>query len=244
VVPIDAVYANVPFRSGEESTFNVSYLGFPVGYAWIRVMPAVAMNGSNYRVFTAEGKTGDWYRYAFVAHDQVQSIASPVDFAIHRFYLQQTEGSLFGPKIDQEKWFDFKHADCLVSEILQMSGQEKKASEFVLEAGATDVLSAVLNLRSKSFKLGKVERVLVYTSEKNWWLEAEPIVYETVQVPAGKFAAVKIKLQTFIGDELQQKGDVHIWIATDHPSHPLVKVEGEIKIGSVKMYLSKFSVGI
>ena len=60
---------------------------------------------------------------------------------------------------------------------------------------------------------------------------------------AGTFDAVKLDLQTFIGKELQQKGDVSMWIAQKHPSRPLVKITGRIKIGHVSIELSELEVG-
>jgi hypothetical protein len=90
---------------------------------------------------------------------------------------------------------------------------------------------------------GKTERYLVYTSEKNWFLEATPMGDEDVVVPAGTFKATKVKLRTFIGKELQQKGDVFVWIAKDK-NRTLVQVQGEIKIGSVYMRLSKYTPGM
>jgi 3'-phosphoadenosine 5'-phosphosulfate (PAPS) 3'-phosphatase len=81
--------------------------------------------------------------------------------------------------------------------------------------GAVDVIGATLKLRTFNYVPGKAERFLVYTSEKNWFLEAHPVGIEDVSVPAGTFKAMKVRLQTFIGKEMQQKGDVFVWIADD-----------------------------
>ena len=62
-------------------------------------------------------------------------------------------------------------------------------------------------------------------------------------MPAGTFKAVKLKLQTFIGKDLQQKGDVWAWIAAEHPGRPLVQIQGEIKIGSVWIKLHRLKTG-
>lgn len=242
-VSLADTYRGSPFAMGELSTFDVFYLGVKVGHAWIRVDQPVQVDGSYYRVFSAEAKTGDWYRYAFVAHDSVESISNPNDFSIRKFYLRQDEGTLFGRRFEREKWLDFRHKQCVVSEVVQRAGKERSTEEFFLQPGASDVLGAVFRLRTKAYRLGVVERILVYTDEKNWWLDAEPVKFETVAVPGGSFPAVKLRLQTYIGAELQQKGEMHVWIATDHPARPLVKVEGHIKIGSVKMIMTNFSSG-
>ncbi len=98
-------------------------------------------------------------------------------------------------------------------------------------------------MRTIKLEVGKPVRAPVYTSEKNWWLEVSPLKIEKIKVPAGTFKAMKVQLQTFIGKEMQQKGDVFAWIAVDHPARPIVQIEGEIKIGSVWLKLQKLKPG-
>ena len=91
---------------------------------------------------------------------------------------------------------------------MEAEAPDDEENDFDLEYGAVDALGAVFLLRTKNYKLGKIERFMVYTSEKNWWLEAKPVAFEKVKVPAGTFDTVKLSLKTYIGRELQQKGDV------------------------------------
>jgi hypothetical protein len=46
-----------------------------------------------------------------------------------------------------------------------------------------------------------------------------------------------------VGKDLEQKGPIHVWIAEDHPSRPLVKVDGTVKIGWMELVLEKFVEG-
>ena len=62
-------------------------------------------------------------------------------------------------------------------------------------------------------------------------------------LPGDSIDTVKLKLQTFIGKELQQKGDVYAWIATGTPERQLVQIQGDIKLGSVWIKLHKFQPG-
>ena len=118
-----------------------------------------------------------------------------------------------------------------------------KNESYYLSPGAIDALGASFKLQL-DYKIGRKERILVYTSEKNWWLEILPEKIEEVEVKAGKFEAVKIRLKSYLGKQLQQKGKLTAWVATKkHPSRPLVKVEGELKFGNAYMELSKFTPG-
>ena len=66
---------------------------------------------------------------------------------------------------------------------------------------------------------------------------------EMSKKPDGTYDTVKLKLTTFIGKELQQKGDIWAWVATNTPEKQLIQVQGEIKIGSVFVKLHKYVPG-
>ncbi len=237
------VYADVPFKPGEKAVYEVFYLGALVGYGTLSVRSPIKLKGVYQRSFHAEAQTGDWYSAIFVAKDKIQAIVRP-DYAVTKVYTKQDEGALFGSRFIQDKWLDYDHDNCEVSVRVKKVGKPEKNEKYFLQYGAQDALSAAYRLRTFAYKLGVVEKFLVYTSEKNWWLEAKPIAIETIKVPGGTFEAHKLKLQTYLGQDLQQKGDVYVWIATSkHPGRPMVKVSGEIKIGSVDIILKSFKGG-
>lgn len=237
------VYATTPFKAGEESVYELTWAGLKAGYGTIEVRPPRKHNNVWHRVFHAQASTGDWFKAIFVAKEELEAISRPWDFGISKFYMDQNEGKLFSRPFVQKKWLDFDHDNCKVSERIVTPGKEDKQVSFDLSYGANDALGVIFNLRTRAFKMGQKERILVYTSEKNWYLEAEPVAFEKVTVPAGTFDAVKLKLQTYIGKDLQQKGDVHAWVATDTPDRQLVQIQGEIKIGSVWIKLHKYKNG-
>jgi hypothetical protein len=237
------VYAETPFKAGEEAVYELTWAGLKAGYGTIDVRPPRKHNNVWHRVFHAHASTGDWFKAIFVAKEELEAISRPWDFGISRFYMDQNEGKLFSRPFVQKKWLDFDHDNCKVSERVAVPGKDEQTATFDLSYGANDSLGVIFNLRTRTFKTGQKERVLVYTSEKNWYLEAEPVAFEKVTVPAGTFDAVKLKLQTYIGKDLQQKGDVYAWIATDTPDKQLVQIQGEIKIGSVWIKLHKYKNG-
>lgn len=235
------VYSKMPFGDGEISKYEVKYFGAKVGYGTIEVQKPIREGGRWQRVFAVEGKTGDWYKLIFVAHDKINAISRPWDFGVSKFYIEQDEGKMFGSRFQRKKWLEFDHSTCKVSERVQESGAKETTDSHDLEYGAIDAVSVIFKLRTFDFVVGKKETARVYTDGKNWSLEANPIAFEMVEVPAGKFETVKLKLQTYLGRELQQKGDVHVWIDRKTPQRPMVKVQGEIKIGSVIMMLAEFT---
>jgi len=237
------VYANTPFKSGEEAVYELTWAGLKAGYGTLDVRPPRKHNDVWHRVFHAAASTGDWFKAFFIAKEEIESLSRPWDFGVSKFYMDQNEGKLFSRAFVQKKWLDFDHENCKVNERTAQQGKAEKTGTFDLSYGANDALGVLYNLRTKTYKLGQKERVLVYTSEKNWFLEAEPVAFEKVSVPAGEFQAVKLKLQTFIGKDLQQKGEVYAWIGIDTADKPLVQIQGEIKIGSIWIKLHKYKNG-
>lgn len=235
-------YKDTPFKAGEVSEYAISWMGMLAGYGTIEVQTPQKIDGIWHRAYHVEGRTGDWFKGIYVANDQASALTRPWDWGVTKFYIEQQEGKFLGKSFSMKKWLDFNHDRCKVNEKSEQPGKPTQVVERDVQYGAVDVIGATLKLRTFNYVPGKAERFLVYTSEKNWFLEASPIGNEDVTVPAGTFKAMKVKLQTFIGKEMQQKGDVYVWIAND-PQRTLVQVQGEIKIGSVYMRLSKYIPG-
>lgn len=236
-------YRNVPFKAGEVSEYAVSWMGMLAGYGSIEIQAPQKVDGIWHRSYRMVGRTGDWFKGIYVANDSASALVRPWDDGVRKFYIEQRGGKFLGKSFALKKWLDFNHERCKVMEKEEHSDKGASSAERDVQHGAIDAIGATLKLRTFNYVPGKTERFLVYTSEKNWFLEATPTGFEDVVVPAGTFKAMKVKLRTFIGKELQQKGEVFVWIANDK-NRTLVQVQGEIKIGSVFMRLSKYTPGM
>lgn len=237
------VYKDVPFKAGESATYEITWAGMKAGFGTLDVKSPRKHGDLWSRVFHVDAATGDWFKGVFVAKYEMEAISRPSDFGVSKFYMSQNEGKLFAKSLAVKKWLDFDHANCKVTERIEEVGKDEKKQTFDLAYGANDALGVIYQLRTREYKIGEKQRALVYTSEKNWWLDAEPVAMEKVTVPAGTFDTVKLRLHTFIGKELQQKGEVYAWVATKTPEHQLVQIQGEIKIGSVWVKLHKYKAG-
>jgi hypothetical protein len=237
------VYKATPFKSGERAVYEVTWAGLKAGDAVMEVRPPRKHHNLWHRVFHMEAQTGDWFKAVFVARDIAEAVSQPWDFGVAHFYMEQDEGKMFGKRFQQKKWLEFDHDKCVVTERISDPGKPERKNSFELLPGANDSMGVVFNLRTQQYYLGKKIQLLVYTSEKNWWLEANPVAFEMIETAAGTFKTVKLKLQTYIGKDLQQKGDVWAWIAVDHPARPMVQIQGEIKIGSIWIKLKEFQPG-
>ena len=238
----EKVYQSMPFYSGEEAKYSVDYMGVSVGSGKLNVHPPIFYKKNWFNFFTVTAETDTWYESFFRAKDYAKAYSQASDFAVLFFHLEQDEESLFGKPFKKKKSLEFLTERCQVEESI-LTNEKKESRSRKLKPGAIDALSAIYKLRTLSYKLNKTERFLVYTSEKNWWLEATPEALEDLEVPAGKYRAWKLKLQTYLGKDLQQKGDVYVWIAKSSPNRPLIRVDGNIKIGTVRLEMTSFTPG-
>ena len=238
-----SVYQETPFRGGEKTTYELSYAGMRAGYADIEAKSPAKHEGIWHRIFSIDAKTGDWFRSIFYGKDQAISYSRPWDFGVSKFYIEQFEEPIFKKPYISKKWLDFNHKDCLVGEKTWDPAKGEQLSRHGLVRGAMDALGAIFYLRTLTYKVGERRRALIYTSEKNWWLEADPVAFETVKTPIGDFDAVKLKLRTYLGQVMQQKGDIFIWIATGTRERQMLQIQGEIKIGSVWARMINYQPG-
>jgi hypothetical protein len=239
------VYKGMPFAKEEFHKLNVSYLGLNAGYIELRVLEPLSYNEQWLMGFDSLVKTGDWYEKIFKARDQGIGYAFPELFTPYQFRMMQNNVPLIGKKYTEDKLISFDTTTCAVKEEYRdEAGKITKTVQAPLDFDAVDILSALYKIRTMDFVNNKEARIKVYTSEKNWWLIATREDFVRLTVPAGKFDAVRLKLQTYLGKELQQKGNVRIWIAMVHPNRPLLKIEAEIKIGSFIAVLQTFTPGL
>ncbi len=253
-------YKGLPFQPGEEIRYVLKYgaLKVHVGYGYLRVQAPIKQtiktlgaDGKSFeesrwhRVFAAEAYTGDWYKYIFAGHDSLQSFSRPWDSGVTKFYINQNEEKPFVRRFHAEKWLDFDHSNCVVKQrFLDHKKGAEKLSESFIDPASVDAMTAAYKLRTYNYELNRTERFLVYTSEKNWWLEATPTAIEDTVTAIGKNKAYKLTVKTYLGKELQQKGNLYIWVAADIPQHPILKIQGEVTFGSIYMEIDRYTAGI
>ena len=186
------VYEGQPFYPGEVASYEVHYFGVLVGYGHLEVRNPLKFGNKWHRHFVAHASTGDWYRAIFVAKVYAMAYSNPLDYAIKKFYIKQDEGKMFSKRFIQEKWLTFNHENCEVSETIKKPEKPLKIEKAELSPGAIDALGVIYKIRTLDFEIGKLEKLLVYSSQKNWWLEAKPVSLDQIEVPAGKFKAFKL----------------------------------------------------
>ncbi len=259
-LPRSDTYKGLPYQPGEEVRYVLKYgaLKVHVGYGYLRVQAPVkqqfatmmpdgktAQESRWHQVYSGEAYTGDWYKYIFAGHDSLQAFVRPWDGSVSKFYISQNEEKPFVRRYHAEKWLEFDHSVCLAKQkTVDHKKKREKFSEAYVDPQSIDAMSAAYKLRTFDYTIGKTERFMVFTSDKNWWLEATPTALEDVVTPIGSHKAYKLTVKTYLGKELQQKGNLYIWVAKDHPQRPILKIQGEVTFGSIYMEIDRFTAGV
>jgi hypothetical protein len=150
---------------------------------------------------------------------------------------------MFDEPRNSQKYLRFRASACEAEETKKRPKRKDRIQKVFFFNQSLDAMSAGFKIRTIDFEIGKKVRLPVFTSRKNWWLELEPVKEEVIKTGIGRLKTMKIKMQTYLGQELQQKGEAHVWIATEHPQRPIAKVAGKVVLGSIKMRLKKFTSG-
>ena len=242
-VPAAQVYRGLPYSPGEREEYAVSYMGLPTGYARLEVRPPTLWEGLWHQVYEADVRTGKWYRMIFVGHDSILAYSRPAAGAASHYFMEQDEGRMLGKRTHRHTEVHFDQGKCTATETIQEPDKAPQVEQMEVDSGVMDTLSATFRLRTFDYQPGESVRLPVYSSHKSWWLEAEALAREEIEVPAGVFSTIKLRLHTYLGDALQQKGDLQVWIAVDRPERPMVQVDAEVRIGSLQLKLIHFQPG-
>ena len=241
------VYASSPYKQGEVSEYKVYYGLIYVGNGHVKVNPPFKFKNNWRQVFDAEGKTGSWYSFVFSGHDRMRVISSADRGLALWAYVDQNEQPIGAKPYIKQKTMMFDPIECKVETKSFRDNDKSKLKTKVnsYDPSASDTLSAVFTMRNKrDFKMDQTITFPVFSSGKSWNLEATPVGYEKVYVKGlGHQRCLKLKIQTYIGSHLQQKGSMFAWISEDHPSRPLVKATGDLRIGKISVELTKFKAG-
>lgn len=242
-VALPDVYRGMPFQPGERASYKVRYMGVSAGFGELEVAPPANNGGSWYRAFRAQARTGNWYRGLYAGHGSVLALSRPWDFSAFGYWFEQDGRPMLSKRWSKQKVLKFEHDACKVAEYTTRPGEPQETEEVALSYGAKDILSVIYFLRTKDYVIGRVERTQIYVSGKNLWLEVEPTGVETLEVPAGTFEALKLKLQAYFEGKPVRKTRVDLWIPQSHPQRPIVRVDARIKVGHLILELTEFIPG-
>jgi len=216
----------LPFRVGEELTYHATFARLPAGTARMRVEGVDTVRGrpAFHLVFTLDGGI-----IGFRVHDRYDSWIDTVTLSALRYRQQISEG---------------RYHRNTTYEIFPELAKYQKDSD-TLRASVDDPLddgSFIYAVRVAGIKLGEIR-----TFDRYFIADRNPVTltgvkYDTVEVDAGSFLALRVHPTIKARGIFSEGGDAQIWI-TEDPLRIPVKVATKFSKFSLVLSLESMKLG-
>jgi hypothetical protein len=230
-----SAFAGDAFGPGEQSTYQVSYLGVQAGTAKITVgapmqqwgkpvMPIVAVAKSDLSLYPIKDRFISYWDAA-----QQKSIGS-------EFYADENNKR-------RRQRIRFSAPDNTAAQVFkQKEGEGPSEDTHELQAGSVDLAAASFAVRNRAFKPGDVYELPVFTGTKQFVLKVKVEDRVKLQTPLGQRDVFRTRCKTDFSGKLASKKDITVFFSADD-AHVPVRVEAEFLLGTVVAELTDYKAG-
>lgn len=224
------VAAEAPFGPGEQMELAIDFLRIPTGQARITVgrpegslWPVVMQARTDGIAAVAD------VRQHFVAYwDPAAGVTRGYDLAAVELRYRHQDRARY----DREKG----KAQVVVQ------GKSRTERSVDIPADVHDLASVFLWLRSQPLHDGDRHELPLFSSDRVFTLVAEVVGREAVEVPAGRFDAVKVRIGTAFEGQFRTNRDSQLWFSDD-ARHVLVQASADFVLGSLTARLVRYTPG-
>lgn len=222
------------FGPGEQSTFEVSYLGVPTGVAVITVGLKMQQFGKDVWPLVATAQTDlDLYP----VHDRFVS------------YWDYTAGKNLGSEFvaDENKKrrrerFKYDRAQNKIFATKQAGGKAEAAITYDVPDGTVDLCAAAFIVRNRSLKVGDQIKLPIFTGTITYVMDAKVLSKEKLPTPMGEKDCLKVSFTAEWSGGLATRRALTLWF-TDDEVHLPVRFEADLMLGSVVAELKTYYPG-
>lgn len=233
-----AFAADAPIRSafgpGEQSTFEVSYLGVPTGVAVITVGLKMQQFGKDVWPLVATAETDlDIYP----VHDR---FVSYWDFTANR-----NLGSDFVAdenKKRRRERFRYDRAQNKVFATKQSQGKPEASMSYDVPEGVVDLCAAAFAVRNRKLAVGDQIQLPIFTGMITYVMDAKVLAREKLPTPMGERDALKVSFTAEWSGGLATRRALTLWF-TDDAIHLPVRFEADLVLGTVVAVLKTYFPG-
>jgi hypothetical protein len=226
----------VPFKTGELLTYDVSYSTYvTAGTVTMNVQAKRPSFNSIAYYVVAEARPTPIMSKLYTLYYKADVLMDVYTLLPQRAGVYSEEGQRHQMKVTV---FDDGARKATFENVTAKSGRR----EFPVPSFTQDALSAVYVIRALPLKLGAKETIPVSTGGRVYRAQVSVAGTELLQTPAGPFQALHLRTSLF--DETNQPSGrpIHMWIS-DTPSRVPVKLQSELRVGSVNLTLREVRLG-
>ncbi len=225
-----AAAGEAPFRPGEQIDLSIDFLRIPTGRARITVG-------------RPEGRL-----WPVVLQARTDGIARLADVRQHFVAYWDPEAELtrgydlsaveLGYRHDDRARYDREQGKAKV--VVRGKSLTEKIHD--IPADVHDLASAFLWLRLQPLRDGDHHELPLFSSNRVFTLVADVQARETVEVPAGRFEAVRVRIRTAFEGQFKTNRDSLLWFSDD-PRRVLVQASADFVLGSLVARLESYTPG-
>ncbi len=222
------------FGPGEQSTFDVSYLGLPTGVATITVGLRMQVQGKDVWPLVCTAQTDlDIYpvKDRFVSYWDFTT-GMNVGSEFHADENKKRRREKFRYDREAKKIFATKQA----------GGKPEVEITYDAPDGVVDLAAAAFQVRNRALKPSEEITVSIFTGVITYQMKAKVEGREKLTTPMGEKDCVKVSFTADWSGMLTPKRALTMWF-TDDAFHVPVRFSAELMLGSVVAELKSFYPG-
>lgn len=214
LTPISLQKPSNQITVGEKVSYEVSWMGVPVGIGELEVREKTVLDGREVFHVVATAKTNEVLSKIYPVHDEAHSWIDAETFYSHKFRKILSEGRY---RADEETRFDPKNKKGYYESY--KNGTKK---EFEIAGEVHDIMSAFFWCRRQMVPPGKSVHTTVSSEEKDWDLELKALSLETKEIRGvGTVDTILYEPKTKLKGMLYQRGRVWVYMTTDSRRLPV-----------------------
>ncbi len=225
------------FSPAETLSFECRYLGIPVGKARILVGSPTYLDNQTIWPITGIGKTNALFAL-YPIRDKFTTWWNPSKHLTTGNDLLAVE-----KHTRRRERVRFHRNNATATTIHEKEGEKKKEYQHSVPPSAQDLLAAIFMLREQRLAIGDQVEIPIFTGRRLFTLKARADRKEEIEVPAGKFNTVVLRIQVEFSGKLASKRDLNLYL-TDDFRHLPVRLDAEFIVGSLVADLASYRKGV
>jgi hypothetical protein len=220
-------------RVGEKLTYEIRWMGIPVGIASFNVKEIERVNERDCYHIVATVRSNSFLSKIYRVEDEFQTYIDKEMLYSHRFIKKQAEGRYRSQEIvnyDQDK-----HTGIYKSLL------NNSTKELIIPEKAQDDLSAIYYFRMQDIDVPSAIAMNVNADEKNWLLRIEVLRKGIMNLPRiGNLEAIEVEPSATRTDgKPLKKGRIWLWFGADENRIPLAAKANAPIVGTVSAVLTQ-----
>jgi len=230
--PSISLAADHNLRIGEKLTYEIRWMGIPVGLACFNVKEIVQINSRDCYHICVSVRSNAFLSKIYKVDDEFQTYIDKENLYSLRFIKRQAEGRYRSHEVVD---YDQQAHKALYKSLLNDS-----TKEFNIEENSQDDLSSIYYFRMKDIEADKPVFINVNADEKNWILQIDFLEQGIMNLSRiGDLDAIAVEpvAKTTDGKPLE-KGRVWLWFSADENRIPLAAKAKASIVGTVSAVLT------